>query len=121
MAEPLEQAGQTQPPAPEAPAPQAPAPEAQAPRLTRRVGVVSSTKGDKTIRVIVTSTYRHPRYGKYLRRQTKVAVHDPRNAAKLGDVVEIVPCRRISRTKSWRLMRVIRAGQEQVELPTGEV
>jgi len=115
MAEPLEQAGQTQPPPPEAPAPQA-----QAPRLTRRVGVVSSTKGDKTIRVIVTSTYRHPRYGKYLRRQTKVAVHDPRNAAKLGDVVEIVPCRRISRTKSWRLMRVIRTGQEKVELSTGE-
>ena len=51
---------------------------------------------------------RYPRYGKYMRRQTKLAVHDPRNEASLGDVVEVVPCRRLSKTKSWRLSRIIR-------------
>jgi small subunit ribosomal protein S17 len=87
-------------------------------RRTVRVGVVSSTKGDKTIRVIVRTQVRHPMYGKIMRQSTKVAVHDPTNAAGLGDVVEITPCRRISKTKSWRLMRVIRKGTPGLELPT---
>jgi small subunit ribosomal protein S17 len=86
-------------------------------RGTVRVGVVSSTGGDKTIRVIVHSQVKHPTYGKIMRRSTKVAVHDPANAAGLGDVVEIAPCRRISKTKSWRLMRVIRKGQVGLEPP----
>jgi len=95
----------------------------RAPRRHRRVGIVSSTKGDKTIRVIVHSVFKHPRYGKYLRHQTKVAVHDPRNAAKLGDVVEIVPCRRMSKTKSWRLLRVLRPGEGEdvAAIPGSEV
>jgi len=107
MAEPAEQAEQAQ--------------QAKQPRRQKRVGMVSSTKGDKTIRVIVTSTFKHPRYGKYLRRQTKVAVHDPQNAAKLNDVVEIVPCRRISRTKSWRLLRIVRRGEQDMAIPASEV
>jgi small subunit ribosomal protein S17 len=81
------------------------------------VGVVTSTGGDKTIRVLVHRLMKHPIYGKYMRRTTKVAVHDPRNAAGLGDVVEIAPCRRISKSKSWRLMRVVRKAAADVETP----
>ena len=74
------------------------------------VGVVSSTFGDKTIRVIVNRMVKHPQYGKYMKRSTKLAVHDVENQAKLGDTVEITPCRRISKTKAWRLVRVLRSG-----------
>lgn len=76
-------------------------------RRVRR-GVVVSAAGDKTIRVIVDHLIKHPKYGKYMRRRTKLAAHDPVNAARAGDVVEIVPCRRMSKTKSWRLARVVR-------------
>ncbi len=71
-------------------------------------GVVTSTGGDKTIRVNVNALVKHVRYGKYVRRRTRLAVHDPNNEAALGDQVEIVSCRPISKTKSWRLVRVVR-------------
>lgn len=73
-----------------------------------RHGTVSSAGGDQTIRVVVENLVRHPRYGKFIRRRTKLAAHDPRNQAAVGDLVEIVPCRPISKTKSWRLLRVVR-------------
>lgn len=79
-------------------------------RRQRRVAQVVSTFGDKTVRVQIDNLVKHPKYGKYVRRRTRLAVHDPGNVAKLGDVVEIVPCRRISKSKSWRLERVIRSG-----------
>jgi len=75
-----------------------------------KTGTVTSAKGDKTIRVLVTNLVRHPIYGKYIRRATKVAVHDPQNDAKVGDVVDIAACRRVSKTKSWRLLRIVRRG-----------
>jgi small subunit ribosomal protein S17 len=75
-----------------------------------RTGTVASVGGDKTIRVIVNNLVKHPMYGKYVRRRTKLAVHDPQNAAQLDDVVEIIPCRRMSKTKSWRLVRIVRRG-----------
>ena len=74
-----------------------------------QTGVVSSASGDKTIRVVVDMLVKHPRYGKYIRRRTKLAAHDERNQAALGDVVEIAPCRPISKAKSWRLLRVVRS------------
>lgn len=73
-----------------------------------KTGVVTSTGGDKTISVAVENLVRHARYGKYVRRRTKLAVHDPAGKAALGDLVEVVPCRRMSKTKSWRLLRVVR-------------
>lgn len=79
-------------------------------RQTAQVGVVTSTKGDKTVHVIINNLVKHEKYGKYIRRRTKLAVHDPSNDAKIGDVVEILPCRRMSKTKSWRLARVVRRG-----------
>ena len=78
-----------------------------------KTGVVSSTGGDKTIHVVVENLVKHSQYGKYVRRRTKVAVHDPANTAGLGDLVEIVPCRRMSKSKSWRLLGVVRRGVEQ--------
>jgi len=77
-------------------------------RRRARTGVVTSTGGDKTIHVTVENLVKHPRYGKYVRRRTKLAAHDPGGAATAGDLVEIVPCRRMSKSKSWRLVRVIR-------------
>ena len=74
-----------------------------------KTGVVSSTGGDKTIRVDVLNLVKHPAYGKYLRKRTRLAVHDPANQAKLGDTVEIIPCRPISKTKAWRLAKVVRS------------
>ena len=71
-------------------------------------GIVSSAKGDKTIHVTVTRLVKHPVYGKYMRRHTKLAVHDPSNEAKVGDTVEVTTCRRMSKTKSWRLVRVVK-------------
>jgi len=84
--------------------------QAKVKRVRKLVGVVSSAAGDKTIRVVVESLVKHPRYGKFLRRRTKLAAHDEKNVAKRGDTVEIVVCRRLSKSKSFRLLRVIKAG-----------
>lgn len=77
-----------------------------------KTGTVTSAGGDKTIRVQVSNLVKHPIYGKYLKKRTKLAAHDPLNDAKVGDVVEIGPCRRMSKTKSWRLLRIVRRGDQ---------
>lgn len=73
-----------------------------------RVGTVRAVSGEKTVNVVVENLVRHGQYGKYIRRRTRLAVHDPKSLAQVGDLVEIVPCRPISKTKSWRLVRVVR-------------
>ena len=70
-------------------------------------GKVVSTKMDKTIAVSVERLVKHPMYGKYIRRTTKVLVHDENNEAKEGDLVAIRPCRPLSRRKAWMLVRVV--------------
>jgi small subunit ribosomal protein S17 len=87
----------------------------QAVRRQKRVGIVSATHGYKTIHVELDHLAKHPKYGKFMHRRTRLAVHDPENTAKLGDVVEIVTCRRVSKSKSWRLLRVIRSSNVIVE------
>src|SRR3990170_516408 len=79
-------------------------------RRDRRTGTVVSDKGDKTIRVRFEFLVKHPKYGKYFRRSTTLATHDEKNEAHKGDLVEVVACRRMSKTKCWRLMRIIRRG-----------
>ncbi|MBN1554181.1 MAG: 30S ribosomal protein S17 [Phycisphaerae bacterium] len=80
------------------------------PRSRRaRVGQVASCGGAKTASVVVNTLVKHGRYGKYVRRRTKLAVHDEKRQAKVGDLVEIVPCRRLSKTKAHRLVRVVRS------------
>lgn len=69
--------------------------------------VVIGKSGDKTIKVQIDFLARHPKYGKFMRRRTRLAVHDPANIAGVGDVVEITECRPISKNKSWRLMNVV--------------
>lgn len=72
-----------------------------------QVGVVSSDKRDKTRRVVVTFSAKHPKYGKYIRRETVLHVHDEKNESRAGDRVEIAPCRPMSKTKRWTLVRVV--------------
>lgn len=72
-----------------------------------KIGVVVSDKRDQTVTVAVDYQQRHRKYGKYLHRQAKFHVHDPKNESQMGDRVEIVGCRPISKTKSWRLVRVV--------------
>ena len=82
-------------------------------RKPRRVmmGVVSSAhKTPKTIRVEVRYQVRHPIYGKYMRRTTHLHVHDEKQEAALGDVVEVMESRPISKTKTWRLVKVVSSG-----------
>src|SRR6056297_723718 len=77
-------------------------------KKTAVTGVVTSISGDKTIRVQVNRLVKDPIYGKYLRRRTKLAVHDAKNEAEVGDTVAIVPCRPISKRKSWRLSEIVK-------------
>ena len=74
-------------------------------------GVVTSNKADKTISVRVERRIKHPVYGKYVRRSTRLHAHDEKNECGEGDVVTVVETRPISKTKSWRLDHVVeRAG-----------
>jgi small subunit ribosomal protein S17 len=76
-------------------------------RRPTRIGVVTSDVRDKTIRVEVAYSMRHPKYGKYLRRRTVLHAHDEKNEARRGDTVEVMECRPISKTKTWRLVRIV--------------
>ncbi len=70
-------------------------------------GVVISNSGNKSVKVAIEFKVRHPKYGKYVRRRTKLGVHDEHNQSTAGDLVEIAECRPRSKTKSWRLVRVV--------------
>ena len=76
-------------------------------KLKTMTGVVISHSGDKSIKVAIDFKVKHPKYGKYIKRRTKLGVHDEHNKAGLGDVVEVAGCRPYSKTKSWRLVRVV--------------
>jgi len=73
------------------------------------IGTVVSHKMDKTIIVRRDRLVLHPLYKKYMRRSTRLAVHDADNSAYLGDEVEIVQTRPLSKTKRWRLVKVLRS------------
>ncbi|VAX41978.1 SSU ribosomal protein S17p (S11e) [hydrothermal vent metagenome] len=74
------------------------------------VGMVTSNKCDKTIKVEVERRYRHPLYGKIVRGRTVCHAHDEENKAKQGDRVEIIESRPMSKTKRWSLVQVVEAG-----------
>lgn len=77
-------------------------------RAARSVtGRVVSDKMHKTITVQVERRIRHPIYGKYLTRRTKLHAHDENNDGKPGDLVMIEQCRPLSKTKTWRLVKVL--------------
>lgn len=85
------------------------APETAQQRGNRKrvVGIVVSDKMDKTRVVAVTEQFRHPMYGKYVKRTQKFHVHDEQNDSKSGDKVQIIEARPLSKTKRWRLMQVL--------------
>jgi small subunit ribosomal protein S17 len=71
------------------------------------VGRVVSDKMDKTVSVAVERLIRHPVYGKYIRRTTKVLAHDASNECKSGDRVAISECKPVSKKKSWAVVNVV--------------
>jgi small subunit ribosomal protein S17 len=74
-------------------------------------GTVVSNKMDKTISVVVERLVKHPQYGKYVRRSTKLLAHDEANACQEGDLVAIAEARPFSKRKAWRLVEIVkRAG-----------
>lgn len=81
-------------------------------KLRTLTGVVISNSGDKSIRVVIDLRVMHPKYGKFIRRRTKLAVHDQLNQGSVGDIVEIVECRPYSKTKRWQLLRVLEKAQD---------
>lgn len=88
-------------------------------RNSRRVleGIVSSDAMDKSITIRVERKFKHPKYKKYIRRHSKVHAHDENNEAATGDRVEVMECRPLSKTKRYRLVRVV----ERPSLPAGAV
>ena len=70
-------------------------------------GTVTSDKMDKSITVMIERRVKHPLYGKFIKRSTKLHVHDEANECSTGDTVTIEQCRPISKTKSWRLVSIV--------------
>jgi small subunit ribosomal protein S17 len=90
--------------------------EAEAPKVAPKAprtltGRVVSTKMQKTIAVEIERLVRHPTYGKYIRRTTKLLAHDEKGESHEGDLVSIAQCRPLSRRKSWRLVEVLEKAQ----------
>ena len=73
-----------------------------------RVGVVTSNKMDKTITISVQRRLRHPIYGKFVKKTTKLMAHDADNASGIGDTVRIMETRPLSKNKRWRVARIIK-------------
>ncbi len=74
-------------------------------------GRVTSDKMDKTATVVIERLVKHPIYGKYVRRTTKLHVHDEHNECREGDLVTIKQCRPLSKTKAWTLVEVVERAQ----------
>lgn len=72
-----------------------------------RQGIVVSNRMDRTIVVAIERRVRHPKYGKFVKRTTKLYAHDPENTCGLGDTVRIMETRPLSKTKCWRLVEII--------------
>ncbi len=76
-------------------------------RRKERVGIVVSNKMEKTIVVAVRRKMRHPLYGKFINRTTKLFAHDEQNTCQIGDVVRIMETRPLSKNKNWRLVEIV--------------
>ena len=72
-----------------------------------RIGMVVSDKMDKTVVVAIQDNVKHPKYGKVIKRTVKFKAHDEKNECGVGDRVEIMECRPLSKDKNWRLVRVV--------------
>ena len=92
----------------ETPSPPSPAGDADRARRKTRVGVVVSDKMDKTIVVSVVRRVPHPKFGKIIKKTTKLYAADEKSEAKTGDRVKVVECRPLSKLKRWRLVEVLK-------------
>ena len=72
-----------------------------------RIGVVTSNKMDKPLRLLVERKVKHPIYGKFVKKTTKFHAHDEKNECSIGDTVRIMETRPLSKTKRWRLVEVV--------------
>lgn len=91
--------------------------EQQRGKRRTETGVVTSDKMNKTRRVEIPRLVKHQRYGKYIRRRTICHVHDEQNESRAGDIVEIMESRPMSKTKHWRLVRVVTKNQAAPAVP----
>ncbi len=76
-------------------------------KVKTQQGRVVSNKMDKTVTVLLERNVKHPVYGKYIKRSSKVHAHDADNACREGDTVRIAECRPLSKTKSWRVVEIV--------------
>jgi small subunit ribosomal protein S17 len=106
---PVEEAGAAEAKVEEAKADEAKAAESvtEEKKLRTATGRVVSNAMDKTVSVAVERLVKHPVYGKYIRRTSKLLAHDENNEAQVGDTVEITECRPLSKRKSWRLVNIV--------------
>lgn len=72
-----------------------------------RIGVVSSSKMEKSITVVVERKVRHPKYGKFVKKTSKFVAHDEKNECNEGDTVKIMETRPLSKRKNWRLVEIV--------------
>lgn len=81
-------------------------------KLRTLVGRVVSNKMDKTVTVLVERVVKHPIYGKYIKRSTKLMAHDEQNLCKEGDIVSITSCRPISKNKTFKLVEIVESSNK---------
>lgn len=79
-------------------------------RRKTKIGIVISDKMEKTVSVQVNRLVKHPKYGKYIKKYSRFKAHDENNEAQIGDRVEIMESRPLSKTKSWRLVKILERG-----------
>lgn len=72
-----------------------------------KIGVVVSTKMDKTVVVAVKRRVKHPKYGKFINKTKKLYAHDDKNTCGVGDTVKVMEVRPLSKMKNWRLVEII--------------
>ena len=72
-----------------------------------QIGTVQTDARDKSRKVVIEYRAKHPKYGKYVSKRTVLHCHDEENVSHTGDVVEVVQCRPISKTKSWKINRIV--------------
>jgi len=84
---------------------------ARKPLIASFIGRVVSDKMDKTVTVLVERRVKHPIYGKVVTRSSKYHAHDEANEVKVGDLVEIVATRKVSKTKAWKVAKVLKKAQ----------
>jgi len=89
-------------------------------RRKTEIGVVTSDKMNKTRRVEIERLVPHPKYGKFLRKRTVCHAHDEQNQTHVGDLVEIMETRPLSKLKRWRIVRIVRQGAQQALAGEGE-